>query len=120
MILDCIGEDARLSCSDGAVLTWITRHLSKGKRSCFPGYARLAAKTHLDRGTVIRAVRRLEELGWLAVKRQEKGGPQASNVYTITPPAEILAKVEKTYRKSPRARANGAEPWEDEAPSGEE
>lgn len=120
MILDCIGEDARLSCSDGAVLTWITRHLAKGKRSCFPGYARLAAKTHLDRGTVIRAVRRLEELGWLAVKRQEKGGPQASNVYTITPPAEILAKVEKTYRKSPRTPVNGAEPWEDEAPSGEE
>lgn len=67
-----------------AVYVVLCAFASSTKKTCFPSYATLAAKAGCSRCTVIRAVARLEELGYIVKQGQmsRKGDP-TSNRYLI-------------------------------------
>src|SRR5882672_11213742 len=66
----------------------IKRHLNQKSGQCNPSYATIARKIGIDRGTVIRYVKKLKALGLLSphLRFKEDGG-QSSNQYHFSPAA---------------------------------
>ena len=63
-----------------AVYCAIRRHLNQKTGDCFPSYATIARKLGIDRGTVIRYVKKLKELGYISpqLRFKEDGSPTSN------------------------------------------
>jgi len=67
----------------------IKRHLNQKSGQCNPSYATIARKIGIDRGTVIRYVKKLKALGLIAPDlRFKEDGSQSSNQYNFLPAAD--------------------------------
>jgi Helix-turn-helix domain len=66
----------------------IKRHLNQKTGDCFPSYQTIAKKLHIDRGTVIRYVKKLKAFNLLdpQLRFKEDGSP-TSNQYNFDQPA---------------------------------
>lgn len=81
--------------TDRLVLLAIANHADIDAASAWPSVTRIAAEARVDRATVFRALRRLEELGELEVTRG--GGRGVTNLYrikrsqpaTVSPPETV-------------------------------
>lgn len=87
----------------------LAQHMDAAGGSCFPSVSRLAEETSLSRRTVQRALRSLEESGWIREAgwetHQTAGGPQRTKVFraavptssdggdTVTPPSSKGASL---------------------------
>jgi hypothetical protein len=66
----------------------IKRHLNQKSGQCNPSYATIARRIGIDRGTVIRYVKKLKALGLIAPDlRFKEDGSQSSNQYNFSPAA---------------------------------
>ena len=64
----------------------IKRHLNQKSGQCNPSYATIARKIGIDRGTVIRYVKKLKALGLIAPDlRFKEDGSQSSHQYNFSP-----------------------------------
>ncbi|HIJ67453.1 MAG TPA: helix-turn-helix domain-containing protein [Planctomycetes bacterium] len=70
-LYDWVMADERLSLLDGLI---VGRVLRWGGSGCYESNTTLAKAFNTDRRTVIRAIKRLVKLGWLAPLYQSKGG----------------------------------------------
>jgi hypothetical protein len=62
----------------------IKRHLNTRTGECFPSYATIARKLHIDRSTVIRYVKKLKALGLISPElRFKEDGSPTSNQYNF-------------------------------------
>jgi hypothetical protein len=83
-------QQSKLPASARLVALVLSLHMSEKGDSAFPGFARLARETGLDRRTVIRQIKKLRKDGWLELL--ERGGPKAgkrggrANVYRAVVP----------------------------------
>lgn len=77
------GEAVRGSTQRHVALT-LSIHMSERGDSCFPGIARIARESSLSDRSVQRALRALEEGGWIAVDRGE--GRDGTNLYSALIP----------------------------------
>ena len=70
----------------------IKRHLNAKTGDCFPSYQTIAKKLHIDRGTVIRYVKKLKAFNLIdpQLRFKEDGSP-TSNQYNFSPAAENSA-----------------------------
>src|SRR6516165_1103516 len=67
-----------------AVYSAIKRHLNQKTGDCFPSYATIARKIGIDRGTVIRYVKKLKALGLISPElRFKEDGSPTSNQYNF-------------------------------------
>src|SRR6516162_100054 len=67
-----------------AVYSAIKRHLNQKTGDCFPSYGTIARKIGIDRGTVIRYVKKLKALGLLSPQlRFKEDGSPTSNQYNF-------------------------------------
>ena len=67
----------------------IKRHLNQKSGQCNPSYGTIARKIGIDRGTVIRYVKKLKALGLIAPDlRFKEDGSQSSNQYNFSPAAD--------------------------------
>jgi hypothetical protein len=67
-----------------AVYSAIKRHLNQKTGDCFPSYGTIARKIGIDRGTVIRYVKKLQALGLLSPQlRFKEDGSPTSNQYNF-------------------------------------
>jgi len=90
-----------------AVYSAIKRHLNQKTGDCFPSYATIARKLGIDRGTVIRYVKKLKELGYLSphLRFKEDGSP-TSNQYNFdkgsgTKQPRVMAQDNQPSRTEP-------------------
>jgi Helix-turn-helix domain len=81
-----------------AVYSAIKRHLNQKTGDCYPSYATIARKIGIDRGTVIRYVKKLKALNLISphLRFKEDGSP-TSNQYNFdkggcTEPPEVVAQ----------------------------
>ena len=66
----------------------IKRHLNQKSGQCNPSYATISRKIGIDRGTVIRYVKKLKALGLIAPDlRFKEDGSQSSHQYNFSPAA---------------------------------
>jgi len=66
----------------------IKRHLNQKSGQCNPSYATIARKIGIDRGTVIRYVKKLKALGLISPDlRFKEDGSQSSHQYNFSPAA---------------------------------
>ena len=62
----------------------IKRHLNTKTGDCYPSYATIARKLHIDRSTVIRYVKKLKALGLISPQlRFKEDGSPTSNQYNF-------------------------------------
>ena len=74
----------QLTAYEIAVYVTLCAYASNMDRSCFPSYSTLARRAGCCRSTAIRAIARLEELGFIEKQNQSsKAGDSTSNLYTI-------------------------------------
>ena len=67
-----------------AVYCAIKRHLNQKTGDCFPSYGTIARKIGIDRGTVIRYVKKLKALGLISAQlRFKEDGSPTSNQYNF-------------------------------------
>ena len=67
----------------------IKRHLNQKSGQCNPSYGTIARKIGIDRGTVIRYVKKLKALGLISPDlRFKEDGSQSSNQYNFSPAAD--------------------------------
>jgi DNA-binding Lrp family transcriptional regulator len=67
-----------------AVYSAIKRHLNQKTGECYPSYGTIARKIGIDRGTVIRYVKKLKALGLLSPQlRFKEDGSPTSNQYNF-------------------------------------
>ena len=72
-----------------AVYCAIKRHLNQKTGDCYPSYATIARKIGIDRGTVIRYVKKLKALNLISpLLRFKEDGSPTSNQYNFSPEAE--------------------------------
>lgn len=65
------------------VLLMLANYASNEDGRCFPSVAKIAEETMMSRDSVIRAIKSLEEDGFLAVKRRSAEGVNLPNYYTL-------------------------------------
>ena len=68
-----------------AITLWLylSRRANKDNQ-CWPGINRIAAELHLSRSTIQRAIRDLEQAGWLVIEPRMRGnGSKTSHLYTL-------------------------------------
>jgi helix-turn-helix protein len=84
-----IDNMARIGVYGYAVYCAIKRHLNQKTGDCFPSYATIARKVGIDRGTVIRYVKKLKALNLIdpQLRFKEDGSP-TSNQYNFSPADE--------------------------------
>lgn len=81
-----------------AVYVTLCAYASNADRSCFPSYSTLARRAGCCRSTAIRAIARLEELGFIEKQNQSsKAGDSTSNLYTIK--TAVTVQKEKVSSK---------------------
>ena len=86
---DIIDDMAHIGVYGYAVYSVIKRHLNQKTSQCNPSYATIARKIGIDRGTVIRYVKKLKALGLLSPDlRFKEDGSQSSNQYNFSPAAD--------------------------------
>ena len=72
-----------------AVYSAIKRHLNQKTGDCYPSYATIARKIGIDRGTVIRYVKKLKALNLVSpLLRFKEDGSPTSNQYNFSPATE--------------------------------
>jgi DNA-binding MarR family transcriptional regulator len=76
-------DPGRFSHAEFRVLVVLADHHNHNSGQCNPGYARLAAETHLARSYVVKLLKRLEERGELASDGSSKGGRGNRRNYTL-------------------------------------
>ena len=89
------------------VLLALVSHDMPGGMGVFPSHERLARMTGISRRSVIRALARLRQAGWVErYKGRRRDGRQGSNWYTIRQPGMIpecqpvtLARVTQSHTK---------------------
>jgi Helix-turn-helix domain len=88
----------------------IKRHLNQKTGDCFPSYKTIAKKLHIDRGTVIRYVKKLKAFNLLdpQLRFKEDGSP-ASNQYNFEA-AETSAPSKNTDKEVYIVQGGGTEP----------
>jgi hypothetical protein len=70
----------------------IKRHLNQKTGECYPSYQTIAKKLHIDRGTVIRYVKKLKAFNLIDPRlRFKEDGSPASNQYNFSPADENSA-----------------------------
>ena len=78
------------------VLIALVAHDLPGGDGIFPSQARLAAMTGLNRRSVIRALLRLRQAGWvMREKSRRRDGRQGGNRYTIHQPGLAVPECQK-------------------------
>ena len=65
--------DERLSRSCLIVFWVLTVHMFRGKKFCFPSIPTIGKEAHSSRPTVIKAIKELEQYGYLDVERTSAG-----------------------------------------------
>lgn len=80
-------------------------HMSERGDSCFPGVTRIAREAALTPRAVQRAIRALQEGGWIQV--QAAGGAKRTNLYTATIPADYVHDEGEPSSPSSDDGANG-------------
>jgi hypothetical protein len=81
-----------------AVYSAIKRHINQKSGDCYPSYATIARKIGIDRGTVIRYVKKLKALGLISSQlRFKEDGSPTSNQYNFDKggcpkPPEVVAE----------------------------
>lgn len=100
----------------------LSLHMNERGGSAFPSYRTLAAETRIDRTTVVRAIKRLVERGWLTLETRG-GGRGKTNTYVSSippfhPPENAPEKrVRDNAEKGPeRVRKGGTVPPPSSAP----
>jgi hypothetical protein len=84
-----IDNMARIGVYGYAVYCAIKRHLNQKTGDCFPSYATIARKVGIDRGTVIRYVKKLKALNLVdPLLRFKEDGSPTSNQYNFAPADE--------------------------------
>jgi hypothetical protein len=79
-----IDNMARIGVYGYAVYSAIKRHVNQKTGDCFPSYATIARKIGIDRGTVIRYVKKLKALGLISPElRFKEDGSPTSNQYNF-------------------------------------
>ena len=99
--------EQRLDSSAKLVLLALSAHDLPRGAGIFPSQERLARMTGLSRRSVIRALDRLRQAGWIRRTRaRRRDGRQGSNLYTIQQPGMIpecqggtLARVSESHSK---------------------
>ena len=90
-----------------AVYSAIKRHLNQKTGECYPSYATIARKIGIDRGTVIRYVKKLKALNLISpLLRFKEDGSPTSNQYTFDKggcpePPEVVAQNNQTSSPPP-------------------
>ena len=69
-LLQAVCRDPRLGRPELAVMSVLIDHAHKVTGECYPSIARMTDAGNVSRSSAIRAVRRLEELGWIHVSKQ--------------------------------------------------
>jgi Helix-turn-helix domain len=78
-----------------AIYSMIKRHLNQKTSQCNPSYATIARKIGIDRGTVIRYVKRLKALNLISpMLRFKEDGSPTSNQYNFSPASTPSSKDE--------------------------
>ena len=86
----------------------IKRHLNQKSGQCNPSYATIARKIGIDRGTVIRYVKKLKALGLIAPDLLFKeDGSQSSNQYNFSPAADRDDSKQGSSTEPPPLVTNG-------------
>ena len=82
-----IDNMAKIGVYGYAVYCAIKRHLNQQTGDCYPSYATIARKVGIDRGTVIRYVKRLKALNLISpLLRFKEDGSPTSNQYDFQAP----------------------------------
>jgi Helix-turn-helix domain len=90
-----------------AVYSAIKRHINQKSGECYPSYATIARKIGIDRGTVIRYVKKLKALGLVSSQlRFKEDGSPTSNQYDFDKggcpkPPEVVAENNHTSSPPP-------------------
>ena len=84
-----IFKDDRLTPSDITVLSYLYSNLDKNKNHSSVSYSDIVKGASISRPTVSKALKNLEQTGWIKVQRSDKGGPQNINKYILTIPKEV-------------------------------
>lgn len=85
-----------------AVYVTLCAYASNTDRSCFPSYSTLARRAGCCRSTAIRAIARLEELGFIEKQNQSsKAGDSTSNLYTIKTAVTVQKEKPSSEPDSP-------------------
>ena len=77
-------DPGRFTDAEFRLLVVLADHHNHLTGRCDPGYARLAAETHLARSYVIKLIKALKERGELAYDGSPKGGRGNRHNYTLT------------------------------------
>src|SRR5712691_6558600 len=86
IIDECLPQ---IGCYGFTIYAVIKRHLNQKTSQCNPSYATIARKIGIDRGTVIRYVKKLKALGLIAPDlRFKEDGSQSSHQYNFSPAAD--------------------------------
>jgi hypothetical protein len=112
-----IDNMARIGVYGYAVYCAIKRHLNQKTGDCFPSYATIARKVGIDRGTVIRYVKKLKALNLLdpELRFKEDGSP-TSNQYNFSPADENSSGSVGSGTKQPPVVAQDNHPSSTEPP----
>jgi hypothetical protein len=89
----------------------IKRHLNQKTGDCFPSYQTIAKKLHIDRGTVIRYVKKLKAFNLLdpQLRFKEDGSP-ASNQYNFSPAGDRNSSIQGSGSEQPPVVAEDNQP----------
>jgi Helix-turn-helix domain len=89
----------------------IKRHLNQKTGDCFPSYKTIAKKLHIDRGTVIRYVKKLKAFNLIdpQLRFKEDGSP-ASNQYNFSPAADRDCSIQDSSSEQPPVVAEDNQP----------
>jgi DNA-binding transcriptional regulator YhcF (GntR family) len=75
----------------------LCRHADNNTQQCFPSMQLIAEENGIHRTTVIRAIKKLEDWGIIAIKKNKKeNGTQANNIYTLLAKTEWKDKPSST------------------------
>jgi hypothetical protein len=112
-----IDNMARIGVYGYAVYCAIKRHLNQKTGDCFPSYATIARKVGIDRGTVIRYVKKLKALNLIdpQLRFKEDGSP-TSNQYNFSPADENSSGSGGSGTKPPEVVAQDNHPSSTEPP----
>lgn len=78
--------DDRLGHADRLVYWALKLHNFKGKEYCYPSLQTISKKSHYVKNTVIKALKKLEELGYIRVDRQRRKKEKSNCYYLLGNP----------------------------------
>ena len=78
--LQAVCRDPRLGRSELAVMSILVEHADKAKGTCYPSIARMVETAQVSKSAAIRALRKLQEAGWIQASKRNG----ALTNYTLT------------------------------------